>query len=879
VKRPLVALACIAAAVAVQAQPYKNPNLPVEDRIRDLLHRMTTEEKIAQLRSDSDEKVYMSAITTTGFGFMPIYKWRGKTPAELAAQINETQKLALQSRLSIPVMIYEEALHGLIDNGHTSFPQAIALAATWDPALIHQCATAIANETNSEGIHQVLSPVINVDRDARWGRMEESYGEDPLLTAQIAVAFVSAFEKNGVATTPKHFVANLWDGGRDSNSVHISERQLRDIYMEPFRACFQEGGSRSVMCSYNAVNGIPCACDPWLLSKVLRNEWGFKGYVVSDWGAAGNVIDDFHVVSTQEQAAAALLNAGMDSEAPGVYIFGKPLEDAVHNGLISQRVLDESVSRVLRVKFEKGLFDHPMVDPNMAAQLAVDPSHTALAKEAARRAMVLLKNDRNALPLSKDLKRVTVFGDLANGQIPLGGYSGTGNREVRKSILQGLKNEAPSTQFQFVEGCSIGAGAVLPAIPTIALETPGGGPGLKGEYYANQNFEGAPALTRIDKTVDFDWGDDAPDKSLPIDHFSVRWTGFVIAPQTGTYAISGTSDDGMRIWLNNSLLVDNWGDHGSQSVLGHAYLQKGQRVPIKIEYYENSGEAVAKLGWQLQGAPDTFLDRVRSASANSDATLIFAGIREGEGQDRAYLKLPGNQEDVIEAAAAIGKPVIVVLVAGAPVTMEGWVDHVPAILDAWYPGQEGADAIAETVFGDNNPSGKLPMTFPKTVGQCPLYYNFEASGRGYDYVDSSGSPLFPFGHGLSYTKFEYSNLRIGPPTTVTFAGTKAGTFSGVVYPVSVDVTNAGSRSGTEVVQLYIHQQVASVLRSLKELKGFQAVQLAPGETKTVTFNLGFKELSMYNSKMQRVVEPGNFDILVGSSSGDIRQKGILNIAK
>lgn len=833
--------------------------------MRDLLGRMTTEEKIMQLRSDADEKVYMPALGSTGFGFIAIYKLRGMDPAAMADKINSWQKLAMSSRLGIPVMPYEEALHGLIDKGHTSFPQAIAMAATWDPALVHQVAEAIASETAASGVHQVLSPVINVDRDARWGRMEESYGEDPLVTSAMGVAFVSAFEKSGVATTPKHYVANLWDGGRDSNSVHISERQLRDIYLEPFRACFQEGGSRSVMCSYNAVNGVPCASDPWLLTKVLRDEWGFKGYVVSDWGAASNVLETFHVVPDAEHAAAALLNAGMDSEAPSVYIYGKGLESAVKDGLISKQVLDRAVSRVLRVKFEKGLFDHPFVDSAQAARLAVDAGHTALAKEAAERAMVLLKNDHNTLPLGPSIKRIAVFGDLANGPVPLGGYSGTGNVETRKSILQGLRDHSPNVQFDFVEGCSMGAGSVLPAIPASSLQTEDGQPGLKGDYYANQTFEGSPTLTRVDKTVDFDWGDDSPDKSIPVDHFSVRWTGFIVAPETGSYSISGTSDDGMRIWLNNSLLVDNWGDHGSASVIGRVHLEKGQRVPIKVEYYENSGEAVAKVGWQLEGAPDTFTAKVTQAASSADAVVVFAGIREGEGQDRAHLKLPGNQESVIAAAAASGKPVVVVLVAGAPVTMESWGDSVPAILDAWYPGQEGADAIAAVLFGDSNPSGKLPMTFPKAVGQCPLYYNFEASGRGYDYVDSSGSPLYPFGHGLSYTTFQYSNLRISPSSG-------HGPFS-----VSVDVTNSGARAGTEVVQLYIHQQVASVLRPLKELKGFHAIQLAPGETKTVSFPLGFKELSMWDRNMKRVVEPGPFDIMVGSSSADIRAKGVLTV--
>jgi beta-glucosidase len=855
---PLLALSVLASAQL----PYQNSKLPVPQRVQDLLKRMTTQEKIAQLRSDANPSVFNPQLSTTGYGFIPLYPLRDIAPDKLAETVNSWQATAKKSRLGIPPMPYEESLHGLIDHGHTSFPQAIALAATWDPELIHNVATDIADEDRAEGVRQVLSPVINVCRDSRWGRMEESYGEDPLLTGKIAVAFVSALEKAGVVTTPKHFVANLWDGGRDSNSVQISERSLRDIYMAPFKAVFQEGGSRSVMCSYNAVNGVPCASDPWLLTDVLRKEWGFHGYVVSDWGAANNVWERFHQVGTEEECAAALLNAGMDAEHPGQYIFGKGLEDAVAHGLVSQKVLDQAVGRVLTVKFEIGLFDDPMVDPAKAAQEATNANHTALAEETAERAMVLLKNDRNTLPLSSSVHSVAVFGDLANEPVPLGGYSGDGNREHRKTILEGLQSHGQITKFTFVPGCSLGAGAALPAIRTDALQTEDGQPGLKGEYWANQNFEGNPALTRTDPQINFNWDNDSPAPGFPREHYSVRWTGFITAPETGQYKISGTSDDGIRIWINNKIVAEDWSDHAASTCQGEVYLEKGQKTPIRVDFYQNSQQASAQVGWQLEGAPNAFVKQVTDAAANADVSLVFAGIREGEGQDRAYLDLPGNQESVIRAAAASGKPVVVVLVAGAAVTMEHWVDRASAILDAWYPGQEGADAIASILFGSANPSGKLPMTFPKTVGQEPLYYNFEASGRGYDYTDSTGKPQFPFGHGLSYTTFGYSHLKIdgaGP------------------YTVSVDITNTGKVAGTEVPQLYLYEQVASVTRPLKALTGFQAVTLEPNQTKTVTFKLGFAELSLWNARMKRVVEPGKFDIMVGSSSDDIRQQGLLAV--
>jgi len=817
---------------------------------------MTTEEKVAQLRADSDPDRFGPALRSTGFGFYVMYPLRSLTPSELAQKLNETQQDAMKSRLGIPIMVFEEALHGLIDNGHTSYPQGIGLAATWDPDLVHDVATQIAAQTTSEGIHQVLSPVINVVRDARWGRVEETYGEDPYLTSRLGVAFVKGFEENGVATTPKHYVANLGDGGRDSYSVHVSERQLRDIYLEPFRAVVEEGGARSLMCSYNAVNGIPCADDHWLLTDVLRGEYGFKGYVVSDWGAASNVFGAFTQADTEEKAAALLLNAGMDSESPSVYLFGKPLEDAVAHGLVSKKVLDTAVSRVLRVKFEKGLFDHPIVDPSAAEALANPKGHRDTALEAARRAMVLLKNDDGVLPLKKS-GRIAVFGDLANEKVPLGGYSG--DQVTRDTILNGLKATVPGAIFDFVPGCQINPASALPAIPASAL-----GGGLKGDYWSNQTFDGAPAMTRTDATIDFNWGDGGPGSSLPSDHFAARWTGMLTAPETGEYAISVTSDDGSRVWVNNRLVANNWSDHGPASVVGHVKLTAGEAVPIKVEFYESGGGAVMKLGWEEVTSDQTLITNAKAAAAEADVSIVFAGIKEGEGQDRSYLKLPGNQEAIIKAAASTGKPVVVVLIAGAPVTMEGWDDQVPAILDAWYPGQEGPVAIAQTLFGDNNPGGKLPITFPKTVGQCPLYYNYEPSGRGYGYVDNTGDPLFAFGHGLSYTTFEYSDLKIVPAGKGAFTAT-------------VQVSNSGAVAGDEVVQLYVHQQVSSVIRPFKELKGFQRISLAPGERKTVSFPIGFKELSMYDRKMKRVVEPGKFDVMVGSASDDIRQTGVLEV--
>ncbi|HLK13646.1 MAG TPA: glycoside hydrolase family 3 N-terminal domain-containing protein, partial [Fimbriimonadaceae bacterium] len=544
---------------ARQDAPYKNPSLPVEARVQDLLKRMTIEEKLNQLRADGNPAAFENRLKTTGFGFFTVANIRGQQPAQLAESLNNLQRLGQQNRLGIPIIPYEESLHGLINPGHVSFPQAIGLAATWDPDFVHSCAQVIAQEDHAEGIRQVLSPVINVVRDARWGRVEESYGEDPLVTSKMAVAFISALEKAGVVTTPKHYVANVWDGGRDSHSVQISERSLREIYLAPFKAAFQKGGARSVMCSYNAVNGVPAADSKWLLTDILRGEWGFKGYVVSDWGAAENVFYAFHQSATPAEAVALQLTAGMDADHPSIGIFGKPLEDAVSKHLVSMKTIDTAVSRILRVKFELGLFDNPFVEPAKAAALANTPEHQALALEAGRKAMTLLKNQGNVLPLSKSAKRIVVLGDVANKPTPLGGYSGSPG--PRRSFLDGLKSESPQTQFDFVGGVGKGSSQGVPAIPAGALQTPGGQPGVKAEYWNNQDLSGPAVISRTEPNIDNVWDGTSPDPAVHPYHFSARWSGFLVAPSDGEYTIAVTGDDGYRLKLDGKLVAEDWGEH------------------------------------------------------------------------------------------------------------------------------------------------------------------------------------------------------------------------------------------------------------------------------------------------------------------------------
>ncbi len=846
---------------------YLDPKLPLEQRVNDLLSRMTIEEKVAQLQCTLQKIEWGQNLTVNGLGGVgPLL--RSYVAREAAEKGNEIQKLAVEkTRLHIPVIIHDEALHGLIGNDATSFPQAIGLAATWDTDLMAKVATVIGKETRARGIRQVLSPVVNMARDVRWGRVEETYGEDPYLQSCLAVAFCKNIEAEGVITTPKHFVANVGDGGRDSYPIFFSERELREVYFPPFKAAFQEGNAWSVMAAYNAVNDLPCSANKWLLTDVLRKEWGFKGFVVSDYGSVAGIMNMHFVAATPKEGAIKAVEAGLDMELPDIYFYGKPLLEAAKDGSVSKQALDAAVRNVLRAKFRLGLFENPYVDPEAAAAINDTPGHRALAREAAREAIVLLKNDGNVLPLKKGVKSIAVIGPNAD-VVKLGGYSGFGMKTV--SILEGIRNKLGSTvNVTYEKGCDVGFSS-LPPIPSDYLVPPDAKPGehgLRGEYFKNMTLSGPPALVRIDKQVNFAWAMGSPDSTIPPDHFSARWTGKLVPVVSGTYRIGASTDDGLRLFIDGKLLIDSWFNRGATLDVVTLKLEAGHAYDIRMDYYENGGWAYASLVWDLKRETNPGIQAAVDAAKKADAAVVAVGIIEGEGYDRANLDLPGDQELLIKSIAETGTPTVVVLVNGSAVTMRNWIDKVPGILEVWYPGEEGGNAVADALFGDYNPGGKLPITFPQFVGQVPLYYNHKPTGRGDDYTDMSGKPLFPFGFGLSYATFVYDNLQISPGRIAP---------SGKVR-VSVDVRNTGDRAGDEVVQLYLHDPIASVTRPVKELKGFRRISLAPHEKKTVTFELTKKELEFLDAKMKYVVEPGAVEVMVGSSSDDIRAQSSFEI--
>lgn len=878
----------LALAVSLSAQPtlpYRNPALPIESRIQDLLTRMTVEEKFRQLfmvtgdlganPDQFKEGIFgfqVNTVTASEGATEQMMQYNpGANARQTAEKINAIQKYFVENtRLGIPIIAFDEALHGLVRTGATAFPQAIGLAASWDTALVYEVAQAIALECKVRGIRQILSPVVNLATDVRWGRVEETYGEDPLLASRMGVAFVSAFEQAGIVTTPKHFAVNHGEGGRDSYPIEYNERLLEDTYFVPFKACVQEGGARSIMTAYNSIDGRPCTASDWLLNEKLKNEWGFDGFVISDAGATGgaNVLHftatDYEDAGKQavENGLDVLFQTGFDSYP----LFKKPFLD----GQVNAAKLDSAVVRVLRAKFQLGLFEQPYVSMDALNGVSDLTAHRKLAKEAALKSAVLLKNDRDrVLPLSKNMKRLAVIGvDAVEAR--LGGYSGPGNQKT--SILDGLKQLAGKVlAVDYAPGCgrtektwNIVPGEVLFA------ETNGKRvAGLQGEYFNNIALSGKPTLVRTDEKIDFRWTLFGPHPSINYDFFSCRWKGKIQSPETGTFKIGIDGNEGYRLYLNGKLVLDTWGGQSRSVQLADFYFEKGKPVDLLVEYKEPSGNAWFRLIWTIGVRTDSDA-KIREAiqlAEKSDVVIVVAGIEEGEFADRSHLHLPGRQEEMILQLAATGKPVVVVLVGGSAITMGRWLDQVNAVLQVWYPGEAGGEAVAELLLGQANPSGKLPVTFPHHEGQLPLVYNHKPTGRGDDYADGTGQALFPFGYGLSYTQFEYSDCRLSQPTISDSESVE----------VRFRIKNTGAYDGTEVAQLYLRDEVASVARPIKALKAFQRVSLKAGEAQECVFVITPAMLSMLDERMKTVIEPGVFRLMIGSSSKDIRLRELLEV--
>jgi len=838
---------------AVAQLPYRNPALPVERRVHDLLGRMTVEDKFWQLFMIPGGREDSTADYSHGiFGLQNRSALNARSDAQLQ---NALQHYFVDStRLGIPIIPFEEAVHGVMRRGATVYPAAIALAATFDSELVRRAATAMGREARTRGIRQVLSPVVNLATDVRWGRVEETYGEDPLLASVMARAFVGGLEHQGVITTPKHFVANVGEGGRDSYPIDVSTRSLEELYFPPFRAAIIDAGARSVMTAYNSVDGRPASQNRDLLHGILRTDWKFKGFVISDESAVGGAVVLHHTEPNTSAAAKDAMEAGLDVVFESEYRQHLAYLAAFRNGSIASKAIDSAVARVLRAKFELGLFDHPYVDPDSAASLEDNAEARAVARDAARESIVLLQNRATLLPLAGSVSSVAIIGSDA-AEARFGGYTLDSVRGV--SIVDALRARLGDRVHY-----SAGPGRLTAdheVVPAEYLDS------LRGEYFDNITMSGAPRVTRSDENIDFHWTFNPPSRRLQTGWYSVRWSGQMRAPAAGVHRLGVEGSDGYRLYIDGKLLIDNWRKQSSRTTLVPIELSPGATHNFRLEFFESAGNARVRLVWDTM-SPRVAQQRIDSAVAlarRSDVAVIVAGIEEGEFRDRSSLALPGKQEDLILEVAGTGKPVVVVLVGGSAITMSRWIDKVGAVLMAWYPGVEAGSAIADILLGDVNPSGRLPITFPISEGQLPLRYNHKPTGRGDDYVDLTGEPLFPFGYGLSYTSFEYSGLRIEPGTIGPHGRAQ----------ITFHVRNAGTRPGDEVPQLYDRPVVSPLSQPVMALKAFGRVHLAPGEERDVSFVLSGKDLRILDEHMHWTSLNGTTTVLVGASSNDIRLRG------
>lgn len=777
-----------------------------------------------------------------------------------AARVDSIQRwFRTQSRHRIPVLPFDEALHGLMREGAIVYPQAIGLAATFDSALAGRVHAAAARETRSRGIRMVLSPVINIATDVRWGRVEETFGEDVYLTGVMGRAHVRAFESLGIVTTPKHFVANVGEGGRDSYPIDVSRRALTERHFPPFKSLIQQTGARSVMTAYNSVDGSPSTQSRFLLNETLKREWGFTGFVISDAAATGGATVLHRTEASTRTATAHAFASGLDVIFQSSWPEHRPYLRAIQDGAVPDATLDSAVARVLRVKFALGLFDDATIWPDSAAYWANHPTHRQLAREAAQASLVLLENRNQTLPFKPSLRRLAVIGAEAD-TVRFGGYSGTGIAPV--SMLAGIRARAGrDVQIRYARGVP----RLSPqhtVIPEGALSYDSAGtprPGLQARLWDNNSFSGAPRVERVDARVDFGWTLNSPAPGIPYDWYSGTWTGRLRVPAGGVRRIGIEGNDGYRLRINGRTVAERWYKRGAGVELAEVNLSAGD-YELSVEYFESRGNARLKLVWD-QGIVNDHAARIAEAvqaARESEAAVVVVGIEEGEFRDRARLSLPGDQEALIKAVAATGTPTTVIITGGSAVTMSRWLPDVGAVLFAWYPGEEGGNAVADVLFGDVSPSGRLPITFPLEEGQLPLVYDHKPTGRGDDYLDLTGHPLFPFGHGLTYSTFRYDSLTL----------TKSADGSSIA--VRFTLTNTGTRRASEVAQVYLRDVLTSVAQPLIALKGFSRVTLEPGESRVMQFTLGCEHLQLLNEDMQWVVEPGTFRVMVGASSRDIR---------
>ena len=824
---------------------YKNVKLPVDQRVDDLVSRMTLDEKVSQLTNAA------GSVPRLG---IPEYNW------------------------------WNEGLHGVARAGEaTVFPQAIGMAATFDEPLMHRISDVISTEFRAKyysTLHKdgsaewyrgltVWSPNINIFRDPRWGRGQETYGEDPYLTSRMGVAFVKGLQGDDpkylkTVATPKHFAVHSGpESTRHEVNIDISAHDLVDTYLPAFRATVMEGKAGSVMCAYNSVDGQPACANDTLLSQYLRGDWGFKGYVVSDCGAMTDISQGHRYAKSAAAGFAAAIKAGTDLDC------GSPAQAdrdtilaAVHDGSLTEGDLDRALHRLFVARFKLGMFDPPSMDPYSKIRPVENNTlaHRQVALNAARESIVLLKNKDGFLPLKKKYATIAVIGPNADSLDALvGNYNGTPSHPV--TVLAGIRKRFPQSRIVYVEGTGLIGPASQP-VPTTALYTDSSHAkhGLHAEYFSNPTLEGSPVVVRVDQNVNFAWGFSGVSPQLK-KNYSVRWTGVLVPSETADYLLGFTGQDGYRVWLDGNLVIEDWTTHRPATTLSaQIHLEKEHEYPIKIEYFQTVRGAEARLKWSIPGRQE---QQALEAARHADLVIVAMGLSarvEGEemkvhaegfsGGDRTSIDLPKPQEDLLERITAVGKPTILLLLNGSALAVNWADEHLPAIVEAWYPGGEGGTAIAEALAGDFSPAGRLPVTFYKSVDDLPPFENYSMQNRTYRYFQ--GEPLYPFGYGLSYTSFRYSNIRVDHES-IPADGT---------VRVSVDLTNTGTMPGDEVVQLYLsHPEVAGT--PIRALQGMQRVHLARGEKKTVSFTLRDRALGVVDEVGKHRILHGTVEVWIG----------------
>lgn len=832
-------LALVTCAHPAQAQElYKNEKATTHERVTDLLSRLTVEEKISLLRA-----------TSPGI-----------------------------QRLDIPKYYHgNEALHGVVRPGRfTVFPQAIGFAATWNPTLVQRIATVISDEARArwneldQGREQksqfsdlltFWSPTVNMARDPRWGRTPETYGEDPYLSGIMGTAFVKGLQGDDVrylkiVATPKHFAANNEEHNRFVCNPQISEKQLREYYLPAFEACVKDGKAASMMSAYNAINDVPCTLNPWLLTKVLRQDWGFKGYVVSDCGGPSLLVNAHKYVKTKEAAATLSIKAGLDLEC-GDDVYDLPLQNAYRQSMVTDADIDSAAYRVLTARMKLGLFDSGEQNPytRISPSVIGSKEHQQVSLDAARQCIVLLKNQKNMLPLNeKRMKSIAVVGINA-GSCEFGDYSGSPVM-APVSIVEGIKNRVGrdvkvvyAPWKSAVDGMELIQGANFSE-------------GLQAEYYEDTQLQGTPKV-RKDGWINFEPANQAPDPFLPKSPLSIRWTGKLRPTVSGQYTFNFTSDDGCRLSIDDKQMIDSWSGHAVRTDSVSMYMEAGKDYQLKAEYYDNRDYAIAKLQWRVpQVEKKTRLDlygEAGKAVRECETVVAVLGINksiEREGQDRYDIQLPADQREFLQEIYKVNPNIVVVLVAGSSLAVNWMNEHIPAIVNAWYPGEQGGTAVAEVLFGDYNPGGRLPLTYYKSLDELPAFDDYDITkGRTYKYFKDD--VLYPFGYGLSYTTFKYSDLQVSDgeeELTLAFR-----------------LKNTGKRTGDEVAQVYVKLPGRDEIMPIKELKGFERVSLKSGESRMVQIKLRKDLLRYWDEAEGKFVYPsGNYNMMVGASSADIR---------